>query len=247
MKVLTMKNWTSSSKTGQVAPDIIEYVNYATTTGLTSYTRNYATESYFSRVGYDYLEKYIFSASLRRDGSSKFAKNTRWGNFWSLGGAWVISKENFFKNYPWIDDLKLRASIGQVGNDSHTISDTNDAGTKINGLNYYVSQPTYSLGYDNGNEGGILIYAAAAPDLKWEVNTQKDLALEFGLFKNRLKGSVEYYNRNTDGLIFSVPNPLSSGLDYRVENIGSMVNKGLEVGLDGVIVKTKDFFLEFKY
>ncbi|WP_343695525.1 TonB-dependent receptor [Flavobacterium sp.] len=235
------KNWTSSSKTGQVAPDIIEYVNYATTTGLTSYTRNYATESYFSRVGYDYLEKYIFSASLRRDGSSKFAKNTRWGNFWSLGGAWVISKENFFKNYPWIDDLKLRASIGQVGNDSHTISDTNDAGTKINGLNYYVSQPTYSLGYDNGNEGGILIYAAAAPDLKWEVNTQKDLALEFGLFKNRLKGSVEYYNRNTDGLIFSVPNPLSSGLDYRVENIGSMVNKGLEVGLDGVIVKTKDF------
>ncbi|TDW47207.1 TonB-linked SusC/RagA family outer membrane protein [Flavobacterium sp. 270] len=239
------RNWTSSSKTGQVAPDIIEYVNYATTTGLTSYTRNYATESYFSRLGYDYMGKYIFSASLRRDGSSKFAENNRWGNFWSLGGAWVISKENFLKNHSWINELKLRASIGQVGNDSHTISDTNDAGSKINGLNYYVSQPTYSLGYDNGSEGGIITYAAAAPDLKWEVNTQKDLAVEFGLFKNRLKGSVEYYNRNTDGLIFSVPNPLSSGLDYRVENIGSMVNKGFEVALDGAIVRTKNFSWNF--
>ncbi|MET3027718.1 TonB-dependent receptor [Flavobacterium sp. UW10123] len=234
-------NWTSSSKTGQVAPDIFEFVNYATTTGLTSFTRNYATESYFSRAGYDYMSKYIFSASLRRDGSSKFAENNRWGNFWSLGGAWVISKEDFLKNTTWIDDLKFRASIGQVGNDSHIIGDTNDAGSKIGGLNYYVSQPTYSLGYDNGSEGGIVTYAAAAPNLKWEVNTQKDIAVEFGLFKNRLKGSVEYYNRNTDGLIFSVPNPLSSGLDYRVENIGSMVNKGFEIALDGVILKTKDF------
>lgn len=233
------RNWTSSSKSGQVAPEIIEFVNYATTTGLTSYTRNYATESFFSRVGYDYNDKYIFSASLRRDGSSKFAE--KWGNFWSFGGAWVISKENFLKENVWINDLKLRASIGEVGNDSHIISDRNDAGSVINGLNYYVSQNTYSLGSDNGAEGGVLIYAAGAPNLKWEVNTQRDIALEFGLFKNRLKGSVEYYNRNTDGLIFAVPNPLSSGLDNRMENIGSMVNKGIEVSLDGILLKAKDF------
>lgn len=235
------RNWTTGAKTGQVAPEIIEFVNYATTTGLSSYTRNYATESYFSRVGYDYDDKYIFSASLRRDGSSKFAKNNRWGNFWSFGGAWVISKDNFLKEKTWINDLKLRASIGEVGNDSHTISDTNDAGSQINGLNYYVSQNTYSLGYDNGTEGGVLIYASGAPNLKWEVNTQKDIAVEFGLFKNRLKGSIEYYNRNTDGLIFAVPNPLSSGLDNRMENIGSMLNKGIEISLDGAIIKTNDF------
>ncbi|WP_427875164.1 SusC/RagA family TonB-linked outer membrane protein [Flavobacterium sp. MMS24-S5] len=235
------RNWSTGTKTGQVAPEIIEFVNYATTTGLNSYTRNYATESYFSRIGYDYDDKYIFSASLRRDGSSKFAKDNRWGNFWSFGGAWVISKENFLKEKTWINDLKLRASIGEVGNDSHTISDTNDAGSQINGLNYYVSQNTYSLGSDNGTEGGVLIYAAGAPNLKWEVNTQKDIAVEFGLFKNRLKGSIEYYNRNTDGLIFAVPNPLSSGLDNRMENIGSMVNKGIEISLDGAIIKTNDF------
>jgi len=235
------REWTSGNKTGQVVPDDVEFINYATATGLTSYTRNYATESYFSRVGYDYMDKYIFSASLRRDGSSKFSAKNRWGNFWSFGGAWVISKENFLANNSWINDLKLRASIGEVGNDSHIISDRNDSGSEINGLNYYVSQPTFGLGNDNANEGGILTYAAGAPNLKWEVNTQKDLAVEFGLFKNRLKGSIEYYHRNTDGLIFAVPNPLSSGLDDRMENIGSMYNKGFEIALDWVILKTNDF------
>ncbi|MCV2484079.1 TonB-dependent receptor [Flavobacterium sp. SH_e] len=224
--------YTSGTKTGQVVPEIPEFINYATTTDLTSYTRNYATESYFSRLGYDYMDKYILSASFRRDGSSKFSKENRWGNFWSFGGAWVISKENFLNNSSWINDLKLRASLGQVGNDSHIDN---------NGLNYYVSQSTYNLGYDNGNEGGIVTYAAAATSLQWEKNTQKDLALEFGLFKNRLRGSIEYYNRNTDGLIFSVPNPLSSGLDNRIENIGSMYNRGIEIALDGTIIKTNDF------
>lgn len=226
------RNYTSGVKTGQVVPNIIEFINYAVITDLMSYTRNYATESYFSRIGYDYKDKYIFSASLRRDGSSKFAADNRWGNFWSFGGAWVVSKENFLTDVSWINDLKLRASIGEVGNDSHISND---------GLSFYVSQPTYSLGYDNGSEGGIITNAAAAPNLQWEVNTQKDLAVEFGLFKNRLKGSIEYYNRNTDGLIFSVPNPLSSGLDDRVENIGSMFNRGFEVSVEGIILKTNSF------
>ncbi|RKR09153.1 TonB-linked SusC/RagA family outer membrane protein [Flavobacterium sp. 90] len=235
------RNWTTGVKTGQVAPDNIEFINYATVTTLESITRNYSTESYFSRVGYDYMDKYIFSASLRRDSSSKFAKDNQWGNFWSFSGAWVVSKENFLSDVSWVNDLKLRASMGQVGNDSHIASDRDEDGTITNGLNYYIGQSTYKLGYDNASEGGVIIYGAAAPDLKWEVNTQKDIAVEFGLFKNRLKGSIEYYNRNTDGLIFDVPNSLSSGLDYRVENIGSMVNKGFEISLDGVILKTNDF------
>ncbi|MDR7369995.1 TonB-dependent receptor [Flavobacterium aquidurense] len=226
------RNWLTGTKTGQVSPDNPEFINYATTTDLTSYTRNYGTESYFSRVGYDYLDKYILSGSFRRDGSSKFSKDNRWGNFWSVGGAWVISKESFLQGNSWINDLKLRASIGEVGNDSHISND---------GLSYYASQSTFSLGYDNGSEGGIITNAAGAADLQWEKNTQKDIAVEFSLFKNRLSGSVEYYDRNTDGLIFSVPNPLSSGLDNRVENIGSMFNRGFEVALDGIVVKTNDF------
>lgn len=226
------REWLTGTKTGQVSPDNPEFINYSTTTNLNSYTRNYATESYFSRIGYDYLDKYLLTASFRRDGSTKFAEDKRWGNFWSVGGAWVISKENFLANVSWIDELKLRASTGQVGNDSHTNNDD---------LNFYVYQSTFSLGYDNGSEGGIITNAKGATELKWEKNTQKDVAIEFSLLKNRFKGSVEYYHRNTDDLIFSVPNPLSSGLDNRVENIGSMYNKGFEISLDGTIIKTTDF------
>ncbi|MFH6969285.1 SusC/RagA family TonB-linked outer membrane protein [Flavobacterium sp. FlaQc-28] len=226
------REWLNGTKTGQVSPDNPEFINYATVTDLTSYTRNYATESYLSRVGYDYKDKYIVSGSFRRDGSSKFTKDNRWGNFWSVGGAWVLTKESFLENSSWINDLKLRASIGEVGNDSHINHDD---------LSFYAGQPTFSLGYDNGSEGGAITSAAGAANLKWEKNTQKDIAVEFGLFKNRLRGSVEYYNRSTDDLIFSVPNPLSTGLDNRIENIGSMFNRGFEVSLDGIVVKTNDF------
>jgi TonB-linked SusC/RagA family outer membrane protein len=226
------RNWTTGTKTGQVSPDNPEFVNYATTTNLTSFTRGYSTESYFSRIEYGYKDKYIASGSFRRDGSSKFAKDIRWGDFWSVGAAWVISRESFLENSSWVNDLKLRASVGQVGNDGN-----NDNAS----LPFYVSQSTFSLGFDNGSEGGIITNASGADKLKWEVNTQTDVAVEFGLFKNRLKGSIEYYKRNTDQLIFLLPNPLSSGLDNRYENIGSMYNRGFEVSLDGTIIKTADF------
>ncbi|MEZ0182472.1 SusC/RagA family TonB-linked outer membrane protein [Flavobacterium oncorhynchi] len=226
------REWLNGTKTGQVSPDNVEFINYATVTDLNSYTRNYGTESYFSRVGYDYKDKYILSGSFRRDGSSKFTKDNRWGNFWSVGGAWVLTKESFLENSGWINELKLRASFGEVGNDSHINHDD---------LSFYAGQSTFSLGYDNGSEGGVVTNASGATNLKWEKNTQKDIAVEFGLFKNRLRGSVEYYNRSTDDLIFSVPNPLSSGLDNRIENIGSMFNRGFEVSLDGIVVKTADF------
>ena len=226
----------TGTKRGQVVNDNTEFINFVTVTNLDSYSRNYSTESYFSRLGYDYDGKYILSASFRRDGSSKFAKDNKWGNFWSVGAAWNVSKENFLTDNSWLNDLKLRGSFGEVGNDSH-ISNA--------GLSYYVNQPTYSLGFDNGSEGGIVANSIGAPNLKWEKNTQADLAVEFSTFNNRFSGSVEYYNRKTDGLIFSVPNPLSLGLDNRIENIGSMYNHGIEVSLNAMFVKTQDFSWNF--
>ncbi|MGO4821927.1 MULTISPECIES: SusC/RagA family TonB-linked outer membrane protein [unclassified Flavobacterium] len=225
-------NYMYGSKRGQGVPNNNEFINYLTVSDLNSYTRNYATESYFSRLGYDYDERYILSASVRRDGSSKFADANKWGNFWSVGAAWNIGRESFVENIKWINDLKLRGSFGEVGNDSH-ISYT--------GLNYYIGAPTFSLGLNNASEVGILTNDQGAPNLKWEKNTQKDIALDFAFFANRLRGSVEYYNRTTDGLIFNVPIPVSSGLDSKVENIGSMFNQGIEVSLDGMVVKTKGF------
>ncbi|MEZ7497374.1 TonB-dependent receptor [Flavobacterium sp. Arc3] len=225
-------NYLYGSKRGQGVPNNNEFINYLTVSTLNSYTRNYATESYFSRLGYDYDGKYILSASIRRDGSSKFADANKWGNFWSVGAAWNLGKESFLENNTYINELKLRGSFGEVGNDSHT---------SYTGLNYYIGAPTFSLGLNNASEVGILTNDQGSPDLKWEKNTQKDIALDFAFFGNRLRGSVEYYNRKTDGLIFNVPVPVSSGLDSKVENIGSMFNQGFEVSIDGTVVKTKDF------
>jgi TonB-linked SusC/RagA family outer membrane protein len=225
-------NYLTGTKRVQVATGNTEFINFVTTSELNSYTRNYSTESYFSRLGYNYQEKYILSGSYRKDGSSKFAKDYRWGDFWSVGLAWSIGKESFLEDATWINDLKLRTSFGEVGNDSHTSN---------NGLNFYISSPTFSLGFDNASEGGIISNGAGAPNLQWEKNTQSDIGLEFGLFGNRLRGTVEYYKRKTDGLIFQVPNPLTAGLDNRTENVGSMFNDGFEVSLDGTILRNESF------
>jgi TonB-linked SusC/RagA family outer membrane protein len=229
-------NLLDGTKRKQISAGNSEFINYVTTSDLTSYTRNYGTESYFSRLGYDYKEKYIVSGSYRRDGSSKFAKDYRWGDFWSVGLAWNVAKENFLSDISWLNDFKIRASHGEVGNDSHTSNA---------GLNFYVSNPTYTLNSSNGNEGGIRANGQGAETLQWEKNTQSDVAVEFSLFNNRLSGAVEYYKRTTDGLIFEVPNPLTAGLDFRVENVGSMFNDGIEVTLDAMILKSKDFSWNF--
>jgi TonB-linked SusC/RagA family outer membrane protein len=225
-------NYLTGTKRVQVATGNTEFINFVTTSALSSYTRNYSTESYFSRLGYNYQEKYILSGSYRKDGSSKFAKDYRWGDFWSIGLAWNIAKESFLENSTWVDELKIRSSFGEVGNDSHTSND---------GLNFYISSPTFSLGFDNASEGGIISNGAGAPNLQWEKNTQSDIAVDFSFFKGRFRGAVEYYNRKTDGLIFQVPNPLTSGLDNRTENIGSMFNSGFEVSLDGTVLKSNSF------
>ncbi|MDN3671475.1 TonB-dependent receptor [Flavobacterium branchiarum] len=158
------------------------------------------------------------------------------GKFLVIWSSLEYFKEKFLANSSWIDDLRIRGSYGEVGNDSHTSN---------SGLNFYVNQPTYALGYDNESAGGIVSNGIGAPNLIWEQNAQADIALEFSTFKSRFSGSVEYYHRKTDGLIFEVPNPLSLGLDTRTENIGSMYNSGIELALNAVIVKTPSFSWDF--
>ncbi len=224
------------TKTGQIVEGNFELINFVSTNRFYSRLRNYSSESYFSRLEYDFDNKYFFSSSYRRDGSSKFSKENRWGNFWSLGASWRLDQENFIKNIDWISALKLRSSYGEVGNDSFT---------NHTALSFYAYQALYDLGINNGNEAGILAESIEAPKLKWEVNTQKDIALEFSLFKHRIKASVEYYHRQTDELIFEVPNPLTVGLDTRIENIGSMYNRGFEFSLDTELIKTPNFTWNF--
>ena len=221
-------NDVTASRSGQIFDGNIELGNFAVAGDNTSYEDNYTVESYLSRLNYDYNGKYFVSGSLRRDGNSRFKKEFRWDNFWSVGLGWRIDKENFMKNITQISALKVRGSYGKVGNDA--------------GIGFYPYQALYGLGYNNGAEPGVVQTNLKNDSIRWETAKGYDLALEFSLFNYRINASVEYYNKNTDGLIFGVPQPVSnggttSGAFSILKNIGEMYNKGFEFHLDGDIIR----------
>ncbi|WP_020596001.1 SusC/RagA family TonB-linked outer membrane protein [Spirosoma panaciterrae] len=212
-----------------------ELVNFTTTTNLSSVFNTRRVEGYFSRVNYDYDQKYFLSGSVRRDGSSKFYTDSRWGTFYSVSGAWRLDQEEFVRSIPSINLLKLRSSYGQTGNDG--------GGNTADGANisYYAWQPLYGLGWNNASEAGILQTSLGNRNLAWESSNSFDVGLEFSLFKGRVSGTVEYFNRQSSNLIFDVPLPLSAGISTVTRNIGTMYNRGIEVELGLEPVRTKDF------
>ncbi|MEJ8844296.1 SusC/RagA family TonB-linked outer membrane protein [Lacibacter sp. H375] len=213
---------------GQSLTGINEFGNFTTINSLGSSTDRYRIESYFSRINYDFDGRYLLTASLRRDGNSRFASESRWGTFWALGGGWNVSRESFMSGIKWIDNLKLRGSYGLVG-----VAD---------GIGLYAWQGLYGFA-NNANESGIVQSQTQVEnrDLTWEINTQADIGVEFSLFKSRLSGTIEYYDRRSSDLLFAVPTPLSSGLLSATKNTATMYNKGLELQLNGDIIRTKDF------
>lgn len=194
-----------------------------------SYTTNYMTEGFFGRVMYDYDNRYFVNASLRRDASSAFAPDHRWGTFGSFGVAWQLNKEKFLQDATWIDLLKVKLSYGVVGND--------------NLGSYYYWADRYSTSYnETTGEYSITMVQKGNESLTWETHHDWNFGVDFGFFKNRLTGTIEYYNQKTVDLLWSKDLPLSSGIsvDSYFTNVGSMVNRGLEVSLEGTPVKTKD-------
>ncbi|WP_187774852.1 TonB-dependent receptor [Pedobacter sp. BS3] len=223
---LSYYDYITGSRRNQAVEGSSVLDNFTTTTNLSSYDRLYKTEGYISRLDYSYDGRYLASASYRRDGSSKFHPDRKWGNFWSVSAGWNIDREDFFKA-DWVDLLKLRASYGEVGNDN------------ISG--YFAYQALYDLNYNNGSEPGALYTKAAADSLVWESNANADIALEFGLFKNRLNGSFEVFHRQSHNLLFPVSTTLLSGVLTQNANFGSMRNQGLEINLNGDIIRKKNF------
>lgn len=219
--------YNSSSKTGLILQGNTQFENFVTPYSAGGFKDTEALESYLSRVTYNYSEKYFVEGSLRRDGSSRFHKDSRWGTFYSIGAGWSLSKESFMSNLTWVDDLRLKASYGQVGN--------NNLST------LYAYQAFYDLGFNNGAEPGLLLSTAATPDLKWESSNTLNTGLTFSLFQNRLFGEVEYFKRGSGQLIYSVPQPLSDPVTSIFANIGSMYNSGVDLQLGANIVRTKDF------
>ncbi len=234
----TTDNILTGSRSQQILDGNVELANYTTTTNLNSEYNKRRIEGYFSRVNYDYKQTYFLSASVRRDGTSKFYKDARWGTFYSVSGAWRLDQEDFVKNIPNLNSLKLRASYGQTGNDGGGLT-AQDAAD--NTISYYAWQPLYALGYNNASEAGILQSSLGNRNLAWESSNSADIALEFGLFKNRITGTIEYFNRQSSNLIFAVPLPLSAGILTETRNIGTMYNQGIEIELGIEPIRTKDF------
>lgn len=208
-----------------------EFPNFATISNLLSQTDNHTIESYLSKLNYDFDGKYFFSGALRRDGNSRFYKDVRWSNFWSVGFGWRLDKEKFF-NVSWVDQLKLRGSYGSTGIEA--------------GIGYYPYQGLYGLGFNNNTAGGVLQTALPNYDLTWEASNSLDIGVDFSLLKGRLTGSFEFFDRQSKDLIFSVPQPLSNGGatggGFSVaQNIGSMYNRGFELQLTGDIIRNRDF------
>lgn len=219
-------------KTAETIPNVYDWENFASISSLSSYTDTYRKEGYFAQFDYNFLEKYYLSGTYRRDGSSRFAPNHRWGDFYSLGVSWRLNEEDFIRQLTWVDNLKLRASYGETGNDALLDSDGYDW--------YYPYQTLYELGYANSSELGAYFFTKSNPYLKWETQVSTDIALEFGLFKH-LKGSLELFQKKSKDLLFNVSQPTSTGINSISDNIGDVVNKGIELGLDFTFLKSKNW------
>jgi TonB-linked SusC/RagA family outer membrane protein len=185
--------------------------------------------SYFARLQYNYKEKYILSSSIRRDGSSKFGSEKRWGTFYSLALGWRIKKETFLDNVDWLSDLKLRGSLGTNGS---------------NNIGSYAWRSTlanynYSLG--GGAAIGQGVSGISNPELHWEESKSIDFGLDFAFLKNRISGSFEVYRKDNSDLLLRVPVPAASGFTSYLTNIGEVQNQGWEFEINAVNIAAKDF------
>ena len=186
----------------------------------------YKTFGAFFRANYSYADKYLASFGFREDGSSRFAPKHRWGSFFSGSAAWVVSSEGFMDSVDWVNLLKLKASFGQQGND--------DIG------NYYAYLDQYSVSGSNGLFSDSVLSYKGNPDLTWEKAISYNVGIDFSLFDDRLSGSIEYFGRQSNDMLYYKPTPLVSGYSSIPMNVGSMKNYGVELELKGDIVRTQN-------
>lgn len=194
--------------------------------------------SFYARANYNLMDKYMFTATVRRDGSSRFGPNNRWAVFPSGAFAWKIKQEEFLKNVAFLDDLKLRVGYGITGNQ--------DIG------NFRYSQ-TYSIDSKQGSSfGGIaypsyMITAIANPNLKWEQTAQFNVGIDYAFFNNRLRGSLDVYNKKTSDLLLTIDAIQPAVSSTYLDNIGAMVNRGVEFSLDAAVISTNDFYWDANF
>ena len=225
-----------AERTG-VYPGIYELNPATNVTDNASYSDDYRIESWFGRLNYDFADKYYVEATWRTDGSSRFFKDNRWGQFWSLGGSWRISEERFLQNASWIDNLTLRLSYGQLGNDSLS--------------SYYAWQSFYNLTWPNAGNPGAVVTSLENKNVSWEKKSSWNAGIEGTFFNRFLNITAEFYHQTTTDMLLSFPMPLSTGFSGYNANVGSMRNIGFEGTLRFNWINKKDLrfsstFMGFK-
>jgi TonB-linked SusC/RagA family outer membrane protein len=214
------------------------YLQYPTSTSTPTTTTGNPSEasflSYFTFGDLNYQNRFILSASYRRDGSSRFGSNDQWGNFWSVGASWNIEKEKFMESVDFIEQLKLRGSYGYNGNA---------------GIGNYDWFPSYSFSASYNSVPGSTPSNVGNLDLSWEVNKPLNIGVDVGVLKGRVSLSFDWYRRKSEDLLLNVPLSRTTGFSTQTQNIGEMENKGVEVGINAVPIRTKDFTwsLNFNY
>ena len=188
------------------------------------YKREARLASYFADAHYSYEDKYYISGSFRRDGSSVFGTNNRWGNFWSVGAKWRITGEDFLKDNPILTNATLRASYGTVGNQD---------------IDWYAARGFYEAGANYGGVPGMTPESIANPNLTWEVSKKFDIGFDLS-FINRIHLTFDYYNETTDDALFEVPLSMTTGLSETFQNIGSIRNRGIEVAVNAVVIQNRE-------
>lgn len=206
--------------------------NAANPTLASALPQEQSTFSYFGIADFNYKDRYIVSGSLRRDESSVFGADHRWGTFYSVGASWNISEEAFMKQQHIFDLLKLRASYGQTGN--------------TNGFGFYTALPTYGSSNYSG-QAGLVPTNVGDSELTWEKNQSLDLGLDFSVLKDRIDGTIDYYHRTTNDLLTPVPFSYTTGFNAQNENVGSLVNKGIEFLINARPVVTPLFKWEIQF
>ncbi len=187
--------------------------------------------SFLGRVNYNFDNRYYFTFSVRRDGSSKFSKNNKWGTFPSIALSWNIANENFMKGFKAIDNLKLRYTIGQIGNQGIGAYST---------LTQYIAA-NYQFGDQLENGYAVSRYNPGNENLKWETTTQQNLGIDIGLLKNRIVLAADVYYKITDDLLRNILSVPSTGIYQQAVNIGKVENKGVELYVKSVVLSGKNF------
>lgn len=206
----------------------VKVLNGSTTPeGVSGFLSEERMLSYLGRVAYNYNNKYFIEGSYRTDGSTKFRDDVRWGDFFSVGGSWVVSDEDFMSNVDFINFLKLKASFGETGNNR--------------GIGYFPYLQLFVTGWNQLDNTGVISGSVTDPTLTWEKTRSTNFGVSLRMFNDRLSADVDYYDKESVDLIYDKPLALSTGNESIKTNVGAIRNYGIEVSLNSVNVKKKDF------